>query len=1005
MVKKILIFLFGFNLHLIANSQSASYWQQHVDYEIHVALDDEKHILNGNIKIKYTNNSPDTLQKIWMHLWPNAYKNTQTALAQQLLANGSDVMLKAKQDDLGFIDSIAFNVDGQDVRFQLDVANLDIGSIDLNTPLLPGKTISIETPFRVKIPISDFSRLGHSGQAYQITQWYPKPAVYDRKGWHPMPYLNQGEFYSEFGNFNVYITLPDNYIVGASGDLQTESEIVFLNQIALQTSSLNNFEDDLSFPPSSATKKTLHYYLENAHDFAWFADKRYHVLKGQVTLPFSQRSVTTWSFFTNFEAELWKKSIDYLNQSVLSYSDWVGEYPYNVAQAVEGALSAGAGMEYPTITVIGESGSGRGLDNVIAHEVGHNWFYGILGSNERDHAWMDEGINSYYEDRYIAKYYGRNIDPSIIGLGDITDSINFLTGKSLTEVVWIFTAGLERMNKTQPIDIPSTEFSSLNYGLIVYLKTAYLFAYLADFLGQSQFDRIMAQYYREWQFKHPYPEDLQKILETETGENLNWFFTGLLKNERSLDYKVKDLIVGKTTISVRVQNNTEIPAPFPVSLMHGDSIIRTEWQRGFTGAQNIFIRIPQNAVITHVRIDANETTPDNLRENNTMKMQGLLKKIEPLNIKPLIIPDNPNKTTISFLPIAAGNANDGFMLGLGVWNSTFPAPKFEYVLAPMFSFKLSEFVGQGSLGFNFYPEESLFSRVRLSLTGAHYHTGPESEMNYYKLQPQLDLQLKPQTFTSEFKHYIRMRSVFIQENDFYLIADQGNEVEYYTTDDNWFFEIKYSVKRKNLLHSMQLNVAMQQHESFLKPTVEFFQKIAFPHYRRGINFRLFAGYFADLDNSSVNSRYNYTISGTNGAYDYLYDDIFLARNTEGMFFSNQIVRGNGYFKLPYYNEGITTSDKFLTALNIKAPIPKLPLALFADFGLHGGTNLTDSQNTLLYDAGVMIQLAENIFEVYFPLIASSDFPDIYSGNYSQYISVLINLNALNGFEILRTLEF
>ncbi|MFN3940345.1 MAG: M1 family metallopeptidase, partial [Chitinophagales bacterium] len=434
MLKKYCILFIGFNLHLIAFAQTASYWQQDVDYEIHVALDDVQHMLHGNVQINYTNNSPDTLYKIWMHVWPNAYKDTKTALAEQLYASKSDVMLKAGKADLGYMDSLAFTVDGQAVHWQLDAMHPDIGSVDLNFPLLPGKSIKIESPFRVKIPVSAFSRLGHSEQSYQITQWYPKPAVYDRKGWHAMPYLNQGEFYSEFGNFNVYITLPDNYIVGASGDLQTASEIAFLNQKALQTSSINNFDDDLTFPPSASTKKTLHYRLENAHDFAWFADKRFHVLKGQVTLPFSQRTVTTWSYFTNFEAALWKKSIEYINQSVLSYSDWVGEYPYNVAQAVEGALSAGGGMEYPTITIIGKSGNERGLDNVIAHEVGHNWFYGILASNERQHAWMDEGINSFYEDRYIAKYYGENIDPSVLGIGDFTDNIGFLNNKSLVEV-------------------------------------------------------------------------------------------------------------------------------------------------------------------------------------------------------------------------------------------------------------------------------------------------------------------------------------------------------------------------------------------------------------------------------------------------------------------------------------------------------------------------------------------------------------------------------------------
>ncbi|MGD1846182.1 MAG: M1 family metallopeptidase [Salibacteraceae bacterium] len=379
-----------------------SYFQQEVDYVIEVSLNDETHTLDGKLTLTYTNNSPNTLNEIYFHLWPNAYKNTETALAKQFLENGEIDFHYATESARGFITNLDFKSKGVALKLEPDPKHIDIARLVLNSPLRPGESITMNTPFMVKIPDGQFSRLGHEEQAYQVTQWYPKPAVYDKDGWHAMPYLNQGEFYSEFGSFDVTITLPKNYVVGATGDLQTKSEIEWMNKRALLTSRTKEFDlNDLSFPESSKEQKTIRFTQKNVHDFAWFADKRFHVLKDTIKLPHSGREVTTWALFTNLEANLWTRANEYINNGIYYYSLWNGDYPYNQMTAVESALSAGAGMEYPNITVIGESTTPFFLEVVIVHEVGHNWFYGILGSNERDHPWMDEGINTYNEIRYI----------------------------------------------------------------------------------------------------------------------------------------------------------------------------------------------------------------------------------------------------------------------------------------------------------------------------------------------------------------------------------------------------------------------------------------------------------------------------------------------------------------------------------------------------------------------------------------------------------------------------
>ncbi|MES2680377.1 MAG: M1 family metallopeptidase, partial [Bacteroidota bacterium] len=394
----LIVFLFNFSF------AQQPYFQQEVNYKMDVRLNDKQHTLSAFQQVQYINNASQPLDFLYFHLWPNAYKNSNTALGKQLLEHGQTRLYFSEPSERGYIDSLDFKVNGKPVKWELLADNPDICKLFLNTSLKSQDTLIITTPFFVKIPDAKFSRMGHDQQAYFITQWYPKPAVFDNEGWHPMPYLDQGEFYSEFGSFDVSITIPENYLLSATGDrIAAEEEENFLNQKVIETLARLDKADyrktEMTFPASSAKLKTVRFKQFRVHDFAWFADKRFNVIHDQVELPTSKRIVDTWVFFTNKNFELWKQAITYVNESTLFYSYLNGDYPYNHVTAVDGTIMAGGGMEYPNITVIGDVGNALELDIVITHEVGHNWFYGILGSNERDYPAMDEGINSFYEMR------------------------------------------------------------------------------------------------------------------------------------------------------------------------------------------------------------------------------------------------------------------------------------------------------------------------------------------------------------------------------------------------------------------------------------------------------------------------------------------------------------------------------------------------------------------------------------------------------------------------------
>lgn len=990
---------FGFNS--VAYTQS--YWQQNVDYVINVSLDDVMHELQADVTMQYTNNSPDALQFIYMHLWPNAYKNNSTAFARQERENRQTKFQFASAEERGFIDGLDFKVNGQPVQLEYDAEHIDIAKIILQAPMQSGETITISTPFHVKIPSSEFSRLGHSEQSYQIAQWYPKPAVYDAKGWHPIPYLNQGEFYSEFGNYTVNITLPENYVVAASGDLQTQSEIDFLDELAEKTRSMATGDKDVSFPPSATSTKTIRYKLENAHDFAWFADKRFHVLNGEVKMPYSERVVKTYSYFTNLEASLWMKSIEYINRAVLNYSEWVGEYQWNVCQALEGALSAGSGMEYPTITIIGESRTGMMLDEVITHEVGHNWFYGMFAFQEREFPWMDEGINSYYEHRYMEKYYpGKSLE-SVLGGFPVPEEV---TNKySLTKATMMLNGALEKTNLSQANALHATEYTTTNYGSVVYMKTAYYMNYLAAFLGQNNFDRAMGVFFNSWKMKHVYPEDMQNIFETETGEKLDWFFKGMLNDDRSLDYKVGDIQIGKTSIVVRITNNTNLVAPFPVSMMYEDSIIKTDWQRGFTGTQTIYLSKKKTDSVTHVKIDAQGLMPEYEKENNTVKTKGMFKHTEHLQLKFLTnIFDNPDKTSIYYSPVFGSNANDGFMLGLALYNSTFAMPKFEYVLAPMYAFQSENISGQGSVGLNFYPADGFASRWRISssLFNYSYYEKAETDsaevsatefIDYTKIENKIQFDVRRKNLRTSPLQTITLRNILINEEDEIFVQETT------PADFEMYNEIKYDIQKKRILFPWSANATVLLGDGFTRMSAEGNFLVNYPKSKNGIDIRLFAGY---MTNGAEHDRQQWSVEGADGYSDFLYDEIFFGRNVYDGIYDNQIMRRDGFLKVNAPADVAYSSD-MLFAANFNFEIPYIPAALFFDYVYNPTAH--ESSQINMYDAGVSLRLIKNIFEIYFPVLMSDFIKEGYPAEttYAQKIKFMLNLNALNPFEALRKL--
>ena len=975
------------------------YFQQEVNYKIDVKLDDKNHTLSGFEEFEYINNSTTNLDKIYIHIWPNAYKNNETALAKQLYRNNNTALEYADATEKGWIDSLDFKVEGLDAKWEYHPEHIDIVVLNLNSVLKPGESIKVSTPFKVYIPSGSISRLGHIGESYQITQWYPKPAVFDRDGWHEMPYLNQGEFYSEFGSFDVSISVPKNYVVGATGDLQTESELAFLDQKVEETTKHfenDDFEESRDFPESDNEYKTIRFTQSNVHDFAWFADKRFEVMKGEVELPHSGRKVTTWAMFVPYHHTTWQDALEYLHDGTYYYSKWNGDYPYNNVTAVDGTISAGGGMEYPNITVIGGTGSALELEIVIVHEVGHNWFYGQLGSNERDHAWMDEGLNTLNEIRYIKTKYPKNQRLSDMMMGAAEKiHLEHLSHHDMNDLSYVMSSGY---GIDQPIELPSDDYTQINYGAIVYSKTGLVFTYLKDYLGDEEFDKAMQSYYQKWEFKHPQPDDLRKAFEKSTGKELGWFFDDIIKTTAQIDYKIHSVKKDEKGFTVRVRNVGQIDCPVRVDAYRYGKLSESKWiEPG--GKMEVHF---DGTTLDQFIIDGEKNMPDVNRNNNYWKSKGLFKRVEKAKFEFLAGDNEPERWNVWYLPTIGVNSYDKFMVGMMFHNQTIPKNKFEYTINPMFSVGRLNVAGFADFNYGWTPKKN-FRNITVGVMGKTFGNGLENTPvdsvkgprgTYYAVQPYLKMAIGKPKARKYYKQYLTLQGAYVKElGGLYTNDTYGGYVKYNFQAKKRIHVFNSEVRFDYLNYNSQAGITTTAGD-LLNASVTLYYSVQYwAKQRKTVELRAFFGQNL-FYNGDKSDRYGMSLSGQSGTQDAMYEYWMFGRNQLTGMWNNQRIENQGGFKS---TSDSLTSTSMIFGTNLIFNLPYVPFALYGDFGM------LDRNGTMemAYGFGAGLRLGE-MFGVYFPIYESSNMHPA-GARYGTRIRFTINMNGIRPPEIVRAL--
>lgn len=591
------------------------YWQQQTDYRIEVTLDDAKDAISATAHITYTNNSPYDLPYLWIYLEQNLFRDGSDG--SKFTPPGS--RFNNRTEFAGGVDVDYVRAGETDLTLRVYDT---VARIDLPEPVMGrGGQVEFDIAWRFNIPTYGVDRMGirtvKRGKIYEIAQWFPCMCKYDDvHGWNTSPYLGQGEFYSDFGSYDVKITVPDGHVVCATGVLKNPDEVLSDAQMRLwklahasKSTVVIRSEEDLDQEPAAdAPAKTWHFEADNVRSFAWTSSPA--TIWDAAAIDWGDGTSTfVQSVYPREARGAWVESTQMLRQSILTYSEMWFRYPYPSATNVNGNVG---GMEYPQIIFCGGDTDKRGLHGVTSHEIGHNWFPMMINSDERRYAWMDEGFNTFINsyDRY-----------------ETYDTV--VNGAEPAENERPFSArGLGRMlgsDNVQPMDLPADQIRPELLGALQYNKTAIAMRMLREVvLGPERFDPAFKEYIRAWAFKSPQPVDFFRCIENGTGMDLAWFWRGWFIENAKLDQAVVEVTESKRSPRARIQVANKADMVMPVKL-------RIEFDDTTTIDHDLpvyvwyYSNLWTTEIDTHGRkvvkvvVDPDRTMPDANRLNNTWK--------------------------------------------------------------------------------------------------------------------------------------------------------------------------------------------------------------------------------------------------------------------------------------------------------------------------------------------------------------------------------------------------
>ncbi|NNC33333.1 MAG: M1 family metallopeptidase [Croceitalea sp.] len=598
------------------NAQNnTSYWQQHIDYTMEVNMNVENYQYDGTQKLVYTNNSPDTLNRVYYHLYYNAFQpNSEMDVRLKsiqdgdgrMLDNGNSRIETLKPNEIGYLHVKSLEQDGAPVVFNEEETIL---VVNLAKPILPGSKTTFTMNFEGQVPeqIRRSGRNSSEGVALSMSQWYPKLAEYDFEGWHPNPYIAR-EFHGVWGDFDVKITIDKDYTLGGTGYLQNPNEIG------------HGYQSPGTKVKTKGKTLTWHFKAPMVHDFMWAADNEYvHDVVPMENGP-------TLHFFYKDRSELnenWKNLQPKTVAAMEFFNKNIGPYPYEQYSVIQGG---DGGMEYAMSTLITGERKFGSLVGVMVHEMAHSWFQHVLATNESKHSWMDEGFTSFISSLCMNEIMGQGkenpFDGSYRGYYALVES-----------------------GKEQPQTTHADRYDlNFAYGIAAYSKGSIFLSQLGYVIGQDKLMQTIRRYYNDFKFKHPVPNDIKRTAEKISNMELDWYLTDWTQTTNTIDYGIKDVVAEENKTKIILERVGLMPMPLdilvvdsdgnqetfyvPLRMMRGEKdnpypalkrTVVSDWAWAYP-TYELIIDMPKEK-IAGVSIDPSQLMADVNRENNTYQAQ------------------------------------------------------------------------------------------------------------------------------------------------------------------------------------------------------------------------------------------------------------------------------------------------------------------------------------------------------------------------------------------------
>ncbi|APG60782.1 M1 family metallopeptidase [Christiangramia salexigens] len=549
-MKKIIFSLVVLTSAFISAQNNTSYWQQHVDYTMEVDMNVKNYQYTGTQKLVYTNNSPDTLDRVFYHLYFNAFQPDSEMNARLESVADPDSRMTVNKgtkenpeivsrisglspEQIGYLRVNTLKQNGTELKYE------EVGTVlevELAKPILPGEKATFNMEFKGQVPeqIRRSGRNSAEGVALSMSQWYPKMAEYDFQGWHADPYIAR-EFHGVWGDFDVKITIDKNYVLGSTGYLQNPNEIGY------------NYQDEgVKMKKNKGDKLTWHFKAPKVHDFTWAADPEYVHDK----LTADDGTVLHFLYKNNKEIkENWKNLQPKTAELLAYFNEHIGQYPWKQYSVVQGG---DGGMEYAMLTLITGERSFGSLVGVTAHEMAHAWFQHLMATNEAKHEWMDEGFTSYISDEAMNKVMGENAENP--------------HSNSYRGYYYLAKSGKEQPQTTHA---DRYEMNGL-YGASAYAKGSVFLSQLGYIIGKENLAKTLKRYYDEWKFKHPTPNDFIRIAEKVSGAELDWYLMDWTQTTNTIDYAIKTVEKKGDKTSLTLERIGLMPMPIDVDVTYLD---------------------------------------------------------------------------------------------------------------------------------------------------------------------------------------------------------------------------------------------------------------------------------------------------------------------------------------------------------------------------------------------------------------------------------------------------